>query len=162
LPEEVADGHHLPARGGGSHTVVHESDPRAKAPQVRRLRLTSFGYLHLRGDAAGRPVLPAADRIDDVRSLHDPAVAPHLLDLDGTHPHVQAVVLATPGVPELLANLTAYALLPSAPREIAIGCSGGKHRACALVEVLARRVRAGGRDVDVTHLHAALPRTRPQ
>jgi hypothetical protein len=39
----------------------------------------------------------------------DVRVAAHLLDLDGTHPHVQAVVLATPGVSELLADLPAYA-----------------------------------------------------
>lgn len=121
--------------------------------------LTSFGYLHQPSDADGHPTPPTADRIEDVRDrLRDPAAARDILDLDGRHPRVQAVVLATPGAPELLDNLTAYALLPAGPRRIAIGCAGGKHRACALVELLAQRLLEHGVPVTVEHLHAHLPR----
>ncbi|WP_221355389.1 RapZ C-terminal domain-containing protein [Streptomyces beigongshangae] len=123
------------------------------------VRLISFGYLHLPTDPDGQPVLPAADRIEDVRDrLRDPAVARDILDLDGFHPRVQAVVLNTPGARELLANLTDYAALPAGPRRIAIGCAGGRHRACGLTEILAHELRDRGREVEVEHLHAHLPR----
>ncbi|MGW3369749.1 RapZ C-terminal domain-containing protein [Streptosporangium canum] len=115
------------------------------------LRVISFGFLH--GPA------PAAHRVEDLRDRYrDPAAARDILDLDGRDPRVQAVVLATPGVPELLDNLAAYALLPVGPRAMAFGCSGGRHRAPAVAELLARRVRQLGRLVDVDHRHVHLPR----
>lgn len=118
------------------------------------IRLISFGFLHLQGDAP-----PAADRIEDVRDrLRDPAAARDILDLDGRHPKVQEVILATFGARELLANLVDYAQLPAGPRSIAIGCAGGKHRACGLIELLSRELRNRGREVDVDHHHAHLPR----
>ncbi|GAA2852671.1 RNase adapter RapZ [Nonomuraea rubra] len=49
-------------------------------------------------------------------------------------------------------------MLPAGPRTIAVGCAGGKHRACGLVEILAHRVRERGRAVNVEHRHAHLPR----
>jgi RNase adaptor protein for sRNA GlmZ degradation len=115
------------------------------------ITLTSFGYLH--GTA------PVADRVEDVRDrLRDPARAAGVLDLDGRDGRVQDVVRSTPGALALLDNLTAYAELPAPPSRIAIGCAGGKHRAAALVELLAARLRARGHDVTVEHLHAHLPR----
>jgi hypothetical protein len=39
-----------------------------------------------------------------------------------------------------------------------VGCSGGRHRACSLVAILARALRARGREVEVEHLHVHLPR----
>ncbi len=126
---------------------------------MRPIRLISFGYLHLPTDPDGRPVPPAADRVEDVRTrLRDPAAAQAILDLDGRDLRVQDVVVGTHGARELLDNLTAYALLPAGPDSIAIGCSGGRHRACALVEILARRIRAHGRGAEIRHLHAHLPR----
>lgn len=117
------------------------------------IRLISFGYLHLGG---GSP--PAADRVEDVRErLRDPARARAVLDLDGFDPRVQEVVLGTPGARELLDNLGEYALLDGSSG-IAIGCAGGRHRACALVEILSGMVRGRGRAVEVLHLHAHLPR----
>ncbi|WP_241847753.1 RapZ C-terminal domain-containing protein [Streptomyces sp. CB02009] len=127
------------------------------------IRLISFGYLHLPTGPDGCPVPPAADRVEDVRDrLRDPAAARDILDLDGLNPRVQDIVLATPGARELLANLTGYAALPAGPRRIAIGCAGGKHRASGLTELLARELRARGRQVDVEHLHVHLPRVLKQ
>ncbi|MDX3523695.1 RNase adapter RapZ [Streptomyces scabiei] len=123
------------------------------------ITLTSFGYLHLPTGPDGQPVPPAADRIEDVRDrLRDPAAARDILDLDGLHPRVQDVVLNTPGARELLGNLADYADLPAGPRSIAIGCAGGKHRACGLTELLARALRDRGREVEIEHLHRHLPR----
>ncbi|MFC5828504.1 hypothetical protein [Nonomuraea insulae] len=123
------------------------------------LRLISFGYLHQPIGPDGLPIPPEADRIEDVRErLRDPAAAKEILNLDGLHPRVQDIVLNTPGAPELIDNLVAYALLPAGPKVIALGCAGGKHRAAGLVELTARRVRARGREVEIEHLHAHLPR----
>ncbi|WP_106973008.1 RapZ C-terminal domain-containing protein [Streptomyces anulatus] len=123
------------------------------------IHLISFGYLHLPTGPDGQPVPPAADRIEDVRNrLRDPAAARDILDLDGFHPRVQDVVLNTLGARELLANLADYADLPAGPRRIAIGCAGGRHRACGLTEILARELRDRGRQVEIEHLHAHLPR----
>ncbi|MFF1546559.1 hypothetical protein [Streptomyces sp. NPDC058291] len=36
--------------------------------------------------------------------------------------------------------------------------TGGRHRASGLTELLARELRARGRQVDVEHLHVHLPR----
>ncbi|MGW5658231.1 RapZ C-terminal domain-containing protein [Streptomyces humi] len=58
----------------------------------------------------------------------------------------------------LLDNLTQYAALPAGPRRIAIGCAGGKHRACALIELLAQRLTDRDVPTTVTHHHAHLPR----
>ncbi|SEF19016.1 RNase adapter RapZ [Streptomyces sp. Ag109_O5-10] len=123
------------------------------------IELVSFGFLHLGTDPQGRPVLPYADRIEDVRDrLRDPAAARTILDLDGHHPRVQDVVLATPGARELLDNLTDYATLPDGPRRIAIGCAGGRHRACALIELLAQRLADRHVPTVAKHLHTHLPR----
>uniref|UniRef100_UPI003F497CF2 RapZ C-terminal domain-containing protein n=1 Tax=Sphaerisporangium sp. CA-236357 TaxID=3240030 RepID=UPI003F497CF2 len=121
---------------------------------MRPITLISFGYLHL---SDGVP--PAADRVEDVRDrLRDPAAARDILDLDGMHPRVQDIVLATPGARELLDNLLQYAELPAGPAAIAIGCAGGKHRAAALTEILGRRLRERGHAVQIEHRHAHLPR----
>lgn len=123
------------------------------------IKLTSFGYLHLPHDAEGHPVPPQADRIEDVRDrLRDPAAARDILDLDGLAPRVQDVVRNTHGALELIANLADYADLPAGPRHIAIGCAGGKRRACGLTELLAHALRARSRQVEVEHLHRHLPR----
>ena len=124
------------------------------------IRLISFGYLHQPPGPDGIPVPPSADRVEDVRArLRDPAAARDILEFDGRDTRVQRVVLATPGARELLVNLADYAELPAAPRSIAIGCAGGKHRAAALVELLARLLAERGlREVEIDHRHAHLPR----
>lgn len=118
------------------------------------IHLISFGYLHA-------PAPPPADRVEDVREcLADPAAArAHgILDLTGTHPRVQAVVLATPGARDLLDDLTSYALSSDGTVTIAIGCAGGRHRSVALVELLFQRLHGHGRHVTMQHLHSHLPR----
>lgn len=120
---------------------------------MRTVHLISFGYLHLNG---GPP--PQADRVEDVRDrLRDPAAAAHILDLDGRDPQVQHVVENTRRARPLLDNLVAYVLMCE-PSRIAIGCAGGKHRAGALVELLARRLNGHDCEVEIEHQHIHLPR----
>jgi RNase adaptor protein for sRNA GlmZ degradation len=117
--------------------------------------LISFGFLHA-------TQLPEADRIEDVRRrLRDPARARDILDLDGRDKLVQHIVWDTPGAAPLLDNLADYAKR-CRPAAIAIGCAGGKHRAPALVELLAKRLRITIRLVTVRHLHIHLPRVLRQ
>lgn len=137
--------------------LLHELNGTGEGKPARTLMLISFGYLHQPGE-----VPPAADRVEDVRErLRDPAAAADILDLDGLHPHVQQVVLATPGAAELIDNLIEYAELPAGPRSIAVGCAGGKHRACALIQLLGERLRKRGHRVTIEHRHAHLPRVLP-
>jgi UPF0042 nucleotide-binding protein len=120
------------------------------------ITLISYGHLHL--EAQGE-LPPRADRHEDVRDqLHDPAAAAGILDLDGRDPRVQDIVLRTPGAEALLDNLVAYLELPTRPRRLGIGCAGGKHRAPALVILLAKRLRARGYRVEVVHRHIHLRR----
>jgi RNase adaptor protein for sRNA GlmZ degradation len=115
------------------------------------ITLISFGYLH------GTP--PQADRVEDVRDrLRDPAAARDILDLDGHHPRVQGVVLATPGALQLLDNLVEYCELPAGPSRIAIGCAGGRHRAPSLIELLANLLQGRGHTVTVEHRDVHRPR----
>jgi UPF0042 nucleotide-binding protein len=117
------------------------------------IKLVSFGHLH--GPA------PRADRIEDVRTrLRDPArMSQHLLDSDGFDPAVQAIVTSTPGAEALLVNLGAYCLGAGDDElTVAIGCAGGRHRAPALVELLAKRLTSVGVEVDVDHRDVHLPR----
>lgn len=117
------------------------------------VRLISFGFLHLPKAACGQLILPAADRIEDVREvLRDPAAALAILDLDGRDLRVQQVVLDTQGARELLNDLTAYALRsPASPCTLAIGCFGGRHRAPSVGLLLSQLCRAFGWSVRITH-----------
>ncbi|MFD1049013.1 hypothetical protein ACFQ1S_27495, partial [Kibdelosporangium lantanae] len=62
---------------------------RVLAPQGYPVEMISFGYLH--GD------VPDAERVVDVRdTLHDPAAARHILDMNGHNNKVRTVVWNTP------------------------------------------------------------------
>ena len=66
---------------------------------------------------------------------------------------------AAAGLMERLRGLLAF-LLPLYDAEgkayisVAVGCTGGQHRSVAVVEALARELRAAGREVNVTHRDA--------
>lgn len=111
------------------------------------LNFISFGFGHDEG-------IPAADMVLDVRPFRDPHVDPAFRELTGRDSVVWERVLATPGVEEFI--------LASAKRideervsgeafTVAVGCTGGKHRAYVVAEKLAWLL--GGtvehRDVDL-------------
>lgn len=116
--------------------IAHLGPGRAEAPRMVT-RLMSFGFKY------GIPV--DADLVFDVRFLDNPHFVPALRHLPGTHPDVQAFVFKSGEASELLdkcSELLKFAL-PRYEREgksyltIGIGCTGGRHRSVAVVEVLA-------------------------
>lgn len=113
--------------------------------------LISFGFRF------GTPA--PAEILFDVRFLPNPHFDPVLRARTGEDPEVAKYVLDDSRTQELLnrlEDLLAF-LLPLYDREgksyltIAIGCTGGQHRSVAVTNALARLLRAGGREVNVSH-----------
>jgi UPF0042 nucleotide-binding protein len=118
------------------------------------VNLTSFGF---------RRGAPAhAELMFDVRFLPNPHFEPRLRPRTGTDPEVAEYVLkgeAAAGLMDRLRGLLAF-LLPLYDAEgkayisVAVGCTGGQHRSVTVAEVLARELRAAGREVNVAHRDA--------
>jgi RNase adapter protein RapZ len=118
------------------------------------VNLTSFGFRR------GTPV--HAELLFDVRFLPNPHFEPRLRPRTGLDPEVADFVLrgeAAAGLMTRLRDLLAF-LLPLYDAEgkayisVAVGCTGGQHRSVAVVEALARELRAAGREVNTTHRDA--------
>lgn len=115
----------------------------------RTVAITSFGYLH--GAA------PTAHITIDLRHhFRDPHISPEMRTLTAHDHTVQAAVLTTPGIHELLHALAdtihAYQLGPNpAPLTIATGCAGGRHRAAVVATELHQRLAADGVDATLNH-----------
>ena len=121
-----------------------------------RLLLMSFGFKY------GLPL--DADQVADVRFLPNPFWVPELRPRTGLDDEVSEYVLGQDGA-EVFVDRYAAAMEPVLQgyvREnkryatIAVGCTGGKHRSVAVVEVLARRFTVPG--VAVTAVHRDLGR----
>jgi UPF0042 nucleotide-binding protein len=114
------------------------------------IRVISFGYGH--PDAP-----PSADlTVDARRLLRNPHHDPVMRQLTGLDAAVRRHVLATPGAAAAVVTAAAFALgMRTATNaqvvRIAIGCTGGRHRAVALAEAVATRVRVGGVAAEVVH-----------
>ncbi len=113
----------------------------------RKIRITSFGYLH---DTA-----PPADFVLDLRPYRDPHISPELRDLTARDPQVRQAVMSTPGIRQLVdatvADLRARVRgRPSEPLRVAIGCAGGRHRAPTVADAIADGLQSFAR-VRVTH-----------
>ena len=117
------------------------------------VHVTSFGYKH------GVPL--DADLLFDVRSVANPHWVPELRAKDGRDPAVSAYVLGDPvgAATEaaiatfLVSTLDAYLADGRGRLSIGIGCTGGRHRSVAIVEAIAKRLRAraGSHQVFVHH-----------
>lgn len=116
-----------------------------------RITITSFGFKY------GIPI--DADLVFDVRFLANPHYVATLKSLDGRDPRVAAFIHEDPlteGFQTRMNDLIDFAL-PQYKREgkaylnIAIGCTGGKHRSVLLGEELALHLREGEYHVIVRH-----------
>jgi UPF0042 nucleotide-binding protein len=136
---------------------VHQlKDKVAKAfgtPEAVKLRITvvSFGFKY------GVPV--DADLLADMRFLPNPHWVPDLRPRTGRDPVVAAYVKDRPNAQEFLdrylpvIETVGDGYLQEGKRfmTVAIGCTGGKHRSVAMSEEIVGRLRAAGREAEVTH-----------
>jgi UPF0042 nucleotide-binding protein len=115
------------------------------------VNMISFGFRY------GAP--SSAELLFDVRLLPNPHFEPGLRSRSGEDREVAEYVLKNERASGLLDRLRGLLgfLLRLYDDEgkpyltVAIGCTGGRHRSVAIVNALARELRTGGRDVNVTH-----------
>jgi UPF0042 nucleotide-binding protein len=121
-----------------------------------QLTVLSFGFKY------GLPV--DADLVADVRFLPNPHWIPELRPHTGREAPVRDYVLAQDGAEEFLDRyegvlrlvFDGYAREGKRYAQVALGCTGGKHRSVAMTEQLAGRL--AGEDVDVQVVHRDLGR----
>ncbi|MGI5119309.1 RapZ C-terminal domain-containing protein [Marinactinospora thermotolerans] len=121
------------------------------------IRVTSFGHGHPAGTPEG------LDLVVDLRPYRDPHVSPRMRYMTARDPEVVATVQSTPGMRAALAaalsSVVALADRRDAPPviEVGVGCTGGRHRAPAGADMLARMARALGYETEVVHRDITLP-----
>ena len=118
-----------------------------------RLKVTviSFGFKY------GIPV--DADWVADMRFLPNPHWVPDLRPQNGRDPAVSDYVLSQPGagtfleqyLPVLGTVAQGYLVEGTRFMQVAVGCSGGKHRSVAMTEAIAARMRDAGYSVRTAH-----------
>lgn len=116
-----------------------------------RVIVVSFGFKN------GVPI--DSDMVFDVRFLPNPHWVPELRPQTGLSEAVSEYVLGQPAAEPFLQHLLGLldTVLPGYVREskrqveLAIGCTGGKHRSTAIAEELARRLRERSMPVQVMH-----------
>ncbi len=121
-----------------------------------RATVVSFGFKY------GIPV--DSDMVVDMRFLPNPHWIPDLRPKTGLDPEVSDYVLAQPDAAGFLDRLEAMleTVYDGFLRErkqylnLAVGCTGGKHRSVAMAEAIGARMRA--RDVEVLVVHRDLGR----
>lgn len=135
----------------GSATAVHASHCSRWFMEYRGVRsgpaikLISFGYEHSE---------PFAIQVVDVRSrILDPAPLRVVADRSGLHRDARALILSLPGASDVVDELVADCVRAGVPWSIAVGSQRGRHRAPAVVEAVAARLRLVDLPVVVTHLH---------
>ncbi len=113
--------------------------------------MISFGFKY------GIPV--DADWVADMRFLPNPHWVPELRPQNGRDPDVSAYVLSQPGaalfldqyVPVLETVAQGYLREGKRFMQVAVGCTGGKHRSVAMTEQIAGLLRSAGYDVSTAH-----------
>ncbi len=116
-----------------------------------RVSVVSFGFKN------GVPI--DADMVFDVRFLPNPHWVPELRPQTGLSTAVSSYVLGQPAAVPFLDRLVGlydtvrpgYQHEGKRQVEIAIGCTGGKHRSTAMAEEFSRRLREQGETVQVIH-----------
>jgi RNase adapter protein RapZ len=123
----------------------------AETADALHLTMVSFGYKY------GLPV--DADVVIDCRLLPNPHWVAELRPLSGEDQAVKDYVFAQPGAAEFID--AAFGLLQRYEQgyvgegkhyaTIAVGCTGGRHRSVAVSAELARRMRADGVEIQLSH-----------
>ncbi|MCY4042312.1 MAG: RNase adapter RapZ [Candidatus Dadabacteria bacterium] len=117
-----------------------------------KVNLTSFGFKH------GNP--QDADMVFDVRMLPNPNFTPELKPLDGTRREIRDFVFSGGGAARFLDKtadiidfvIGAYGGKDKLHINVAIGCTGGRHRSVAVADALAERLKGRpAREVRVVH-----------
>lgn len=116
-----------------------------------QIHMISFGFKH------GLP--PEADMVIDVRFLVNPFFVPELKPLDGEDADIRAFVLKTPEASMFVAKTTDLIdfLLPLYEKEgktqlnLAVGCTGGRHRSVVIARALYDHIAAHGHRVELIH-----------
>jgi UPF0042 nucleotide-binding protein len=116
-----------------------------------RVIVVSFGFKN------GVPI--DSDMVFDVRFLPNPHWVPELRPQTGLSEAVSAYVLGQPAAQPFLNHvlglldtvLPGYVSEGKRQIELAIGCTGGKHRSTAIAEEVARRLRERSLTVQVMH-----------
>ncbi len=130
--------------------LIAERVLRRKRPRTQVV-LTSFGYKH------GLPL--EADIVFDTRLLPNPFYIERLRARNGKAPGVRRYVLASPGTKPFLARLRGLLdfVLPRFAREgkttvnVAVGCTGGRHRSVVVAEELRAHLKKGPCEVRIYH-----------
>ena len=151
--DTVVDTSRLNVHELSSKIIALFGDP--GSPAIRLL-LMSFGFKY------GLPL--DADQVADVRFLPNPFWVPELRPHTGLDRQVSDFVLDQAGAVDFVDRyagamepvLRGYVRENKRYATIAVGCTGGKHRSVAIVEVLARRFAVPG--VAVTAVHRDLGR----
>jgi len=116
-----------------------------------RVIVVSFGFKN------GVPI--DSDMVFDVRFLPNPHWVPELRPQTGLSEAVSSYVLGQPAAQPFLNHvlglldtvLPGYVSEGKRQVELAIGCTGGKHRSTAIAEEVARRLRERSLNVQVMH-----------
>ena len=116
-----------------------------------RVIVVSFGFKN------GVPI--DSDMVFDVRFLPNPHWVPELRPQTGLSEAVSSYVLGQPAAQPFLNHvlglldtvLPGYVSEGKRQIELAIGCTGGKHRSTAIAEEVARRLREQSLNVQVMH-----------
>ncbi len=150
-------------------TTIDTSDLHANALRDTLVRHVSGGerpcVVHLLSFGYRYGVPGSADLLFDVRFLRNPHYEPSLREGTGLDPDVARYVLEDERSREWMRRLEEFLeyLLHlydgegKAYLHVGIGCTGGRHRSVAVVEALARRLRATAptREVSVAHRDAS-------
>jgi UPF0042 nucleotide-binding protein len=123
----------------------------AETADTLHLTMVSFGYKY------GLPV--DADVVIDCRLLPNPHWIPELRPLTGLDDAVREYVFGQPGAPGFVDAASRLLCLYEQGyvgegkhyATIAVGCTGGRHRSVAISVELARRIRADGVEVQLSH-----------
>jgi UPF0042 nucleotide-binding protein len=121
------------------------------------INVVSFGYRH------GTPA--TVELLFDVRFLPNPYFEESLRQGTGLEAPVADHVLKSERGQEFFKRLEYFVeyLLPFYDEEgkayltVGIGCTGGRHRSVAVAESMGARLRAAGRDVNVSHRDVERP-----